>query len=135
MKLTTSNQGDFKVVGISDGTLTQVEVVAYRPATDFDGERWDQVGLGTAKRRKGDTRNEMLGMSLALQRAFEDAADYFKRAVAEIAEEVILRLTSDASRRSPAASLERPLEAQSRTPWPRYAASAGRSPGGARGVP
>ena len=82
MILNTNNQDDFKIVSISNGTVTRVEVVTRR-VDPYLGETWEQLGIGTAKRRKGDRRDETLGMSLALRRAFQDAASYYGRIVDE----------------------------------------------------
>jgi hypothetical protein len=53
-----------KVTSMTDGTTSVVQLLLY-------GE---PIGTGIAKRRKGDERNDEIGMSLALTRAFTDAA-------------------------------------------------------------
>lgn len=50
---------------VSDGTTTSVKLV------DDEGE---VIGMGTAKRKKGDTRNQALGVALAMQNAMISTA-------------------------------------------------------------
>jgi hypothetical protein len=59
---------------VYDGTLTRVQVI------DNEGE---VVSEGVARRRKGDTRNEELGLALATSRALRDAADFYLDAARE----------------------------------------------------
>lgn len=66
-----SGGDDFRANVITDGTSTYVEIL------DLDG---DVIGRGEARRRKGETRNEDLGIYLATARAFQDAARYYARA-------------------------------------------------------
>jgi hypothetical protein len=66
------------VVVITDGTHTTAEVVG-REA----GLPPRSLGYGTAKRRRGETRDADLGAALALSRAFEKASEYFSRAAEE----------------------------------------------------
>lgn len=82
LKLTTHDHEDYRVIALSDGTLTQVEIIQRIPS-DFGSPKWYRVGLGTAKRRKGDRRNPDLGALLAAERAFRDAADQIKRQLTE----------------------------------------------------
>ncbi|MEU3052224.1 hypothetical protein [Streptomyces griseus] len=67
--LKTSNQDDFRVVLITDETETYVELSA---PDEFGIPRL--IGKGVARRRKGEKRDENLGMTLALSRAFQEAA-------------------------------------------------------------
>lgn len=64
MTLHTNHAEDWHVVIVSDETVTQAEVL-------FENETF---GEGMARRRPGETRNVQLGIALALQRAFRDAA-------------------------------------------------------------
>lgn len=74
LKLTTHDPDDYKILALSDGTVTQVEIVQRIPS-DFGSPKWYRVGLGISKRKKGDRRNADLGMLLAAERAFRDAAE------------------------------------------------------------
>lgn len=58
----------------TDGTLTSVEI--------SDGD--EVFGAGTARRAKGDRRNEHLGLALATARAHEAAAKCFYEAAEEL---------------------------------------------------
>jgi hypothetical protein len=64
-KLVLADPDDFRVIIITDGTTTTAEILVRRR----------QLGVGTARRRKGDRRDHELGESLALERAFRVAAD------------------------------------------------------------
>lgn len=67
--LKAANQTDFRIVIIADGTETYAEM----SARDCGGS-FRTVGAGRSLRRAGDTRNEELGISLALSRALTEAA-------------------------------------------------------------
>jgi hypothetical protein len=77
---TDLHTGDPKAVvfsSMTDGTTTVVQITLH-------GE---PIGTGVAKRRKGDSHNNDLGMALALTRAFTDAATRYARTVDEILSE------------------------------------------------
>ncbi|GHF94540.1 dsRBD fold-containing protein [Streptomyces hydrogenans] len=66
-----SNELTYTLRVVADGTRTVVEV--YDTA---DVQLWTRpVGVGRARRRKGDRRDSGLGTSLALARALKDASD------------------------------------------------------------
>lgn len=67
---------DFTVAVALDGTTSLVEI------SDDHG---DIVGVGVARRRKGDRRDVNLGAALAMARAFQDASDNY----AKVAEEML----------------------------------------------
>ncbi len=73
-----SNEFPYTVRVVQDGTRTVAEV--------YEGERddlgpWSKpLGVGHSVRRKGDRRNGELGVTLALGRAFQDAADNARQA-------------------------------------------------------
>lgn len=78
--LTIVDPDCYKVVVLSDGTTTTAEVIA----TDhraFGSSVSYQVGLGTARRRKGDPRDPDLGARLAIARAFRDAAEHVEKTI------------------------------------------------------
>lgn len=67
-QLTTTTAYEINV--LSDGTNTQAEInVKFSPFSSLH-----VLGSGTARRRKGDSRDRDLGELIALRRAFNDAA-------------------------------------------------------------
>jgi len=66
-KLQVTNE--FEILVVTDGTETFAQVETPHGA----------LGVGKAKRRKGDERNSHIGKILALKRAFEDAAGWCER--------------------------------------------------------
>lgn len=60
-----------RVSSMTDGTTTVVQMLLY-------GE---PIGTGIAKRRKGDERNDDLGMAIALTRCFTDAAARYAQTI------------------------------------------------------
>ncbi|MFJ5532460.1 hypothetical protein [Streptomyces sp. NPDC093261] len=64
-----SGHMEFRVVEITDGTETIVEL---RGTGDLAGK---SLGIGYARRHKGDRRDQELGLALASYRALRDAAD------------------------------------------------------------
>lgn len=67
MKFTINPRDEFEMVVVQDGTTTEATVV--------HGPSGIIVGQGVAKRRKGDERIPIVGSTLAVQRAFRNAAD------------------------------------------------------------
>lgn len=63
-KFKRNNPDDWKVIVLSDETTTVAELMLQGVV----------MGRGVAKRRKGEERNAGLGHTLALTRAFRDAA-------------------------------------------------------------
>ena len=84
---------DMRTVRLTDGRNTIIDIQLRDP---FAAGGWVSVGLGVARRRKGDARNADLGVDLALYRALADAAErhreefarrwpgYFPKAPAEV---------------------------------------------------
>lgn len=68
-----SNDLPYTVRVVQDGTRTVAEV--YEGERDEIGEWSKPIGVGHAVRRKGDRRDNSLGVTLALGRAFQCAAD------------------------------------------------------------
>lgn len=60
-----------KFTSMSDGTVTIVQITLYD----------EPIGTGIAKRHPKDARDQELGMSLALVRAFTDAAAKYTRSI------------------------------------------------------
>jgi hypothetical protein len=71
--LTTAQQTYFLTI-VGDGTNTVAEITA----EDTDGVR-APTGRGYARRHKRDARNKIHGEILAVQRAFQNAADRYGR--------------------------------------------------------
>jgi hypothetical protein len=69
--LHTSAEDAVKVKHMTDGTETVVQITLYG----------QPIGTGRARRRKGDQRDDELGMVLALTRAFTDAATQYAGAL------------------------------------------------------
>lgn len=67
---------DYTVSVTLDGTTTLVEI------TDDDYDKI--VGSGIARRRKGDRRDNDLGVALAMARAFQNASDNYAEVAAEM---------------------------------------------------
>lgn len=63
---------------MSDGTTTLVQIVYTDPLGIAGGQQ--VIGYGSARRRKGETRNPALGSALAFMRAHEQAYEYYKTA-------------------------------------------------------
>lgn len=60
----------YEIAVLSDGNTTHAEIsVRFSPFSSLH-----VLGEGTARRRKGDTRDRDFGELLALRRAFKDAA-------------------------------------------------------------
>lgn len=79
-KFLRSPTSDYEVTIISDGTTTQASISMQR--YDFlRGPGSVTMGVGVAKRHKGDPRNSQLGVELALVRMFEDAISNLKQAM------------------------------------------------------
>ncbi|OII61158.1 hypothetical protein BJP40_06425 [Streptomyces sp. CC53] len=57
---------------VRDGTTTRVEIIDETGAV---------IGMGVARRRKGDKRNAAVGTAIAMQRAMRSSADAFSRVV------------------------------------------------------
>lgn len=68
-RLSSNPSHEFGITILSDGTRTTAEI------TQTNGFQHFRVGFGEAKRKKGDRRDESLGVRLALMRAFRNAAD------------------------------------------------------------
>lgn len=60
-----------KFTSMSDGTVTIVQITLYD----------EPIGTGVAKRHPKDARDQELGMSLALVRAFTDAAAKYTKSI------------------------------------------------------
>lgn len=67
---------EFTVAVALDGTTSLVEI---------EDDTGAIVGVGVARRRKGDRRDTNLGAALAMARAFQDASDNY----AKVAEEML----------------------------------------------
>jgi hypothetical protein len=70
----------FELYVLSDGTLTTAEIV-YRERGYHNGRL---IGRGEARRRPGDPRDRDLGETIAMQRAFQDAAFRLGRALSDL---------------------------------------------------
>ena len=79
--LGTNYADDFKLVIVSDGTTTTAQLLI-RDATD-PFSPYFSIGAGTAKRRKGETRNFRLGQQLAAVRAMKAAVEYLSKGLEE----------------------------------------------------
>lgn len=69
--LSVMDPNAFEFYILSDGTRTTAELV-YREPGYRAGSRL--IGRGEARRRPGDPRRRDLGETIAMQRAFQDAA-------------------------------------------------------------
>lgn len=67
-------QHTITITTASDGTHTIAQVL---------NEDGDVIGQGESRRRKGDTRNQLIGDSLALARAFGEASNTLFRVSAD----------------------------------------------------
>lgn len=63
---------------MTDGTTTLVQIVYTDPYGIAGGSQ--VIGQGSARRRKGETRNPALGSALAFMRAHAQAYEYYKTA-------------------------------------------------------
>lgn len=81
-------KGTTPVLGVDPGA--NVQFASGKDSVDIDiqadgtntvvvirDEQGGVIGEGWARRRKGDTRDQAVGITLATARAFQDAAEYF----------------------------------------------------------
>jgi hypothetical protein len=74
-QLLSNPSHEFSVTVLSDGTRTTAEI------TQAAGFQHFRVGFGEARRKKGDRRDQTLGVRLALMRAFRNAADQIEEMI------------------------------------------------------
>lgn len=79
--LTVMDPNAFEFYILSDGTRTTAELVYREPGYRADSRL---IGRGEARRRPGDRRDRSLGETMAMQRAFQDAASRLGRVLTDM---------------------------------------------------